>query len=55
MIWFASSRPSARDLKSGLDLALRTSIPLLREFIARRECQEDAGLAALAENPRPPG
>jgi putative membrane-bound dehydrogenase-like protein len=49
MIWYGIEPSVARDVKGGLDLALQTSIPLLREFIARRFCPEEAALGALAE------
>jgi putative membrane-bound dehydrogenase-like protein len=49
MIWFGIEPAVARDVPAGLDLALRTKIPLLREFIARRSSQEEASLGAVAE------
>jgi putative membrane-bound dehydrogenase-like protein len=48
LIWFGIEPVLAGDVGAALELALRTKIPLLREFIARRCAQEEASLDALA-------
>jgi len=48
MIWFGIEPAVGQDVRAGLDLALQTKIPLLREFIARRCSQEEASLGAVA-------
>jgi putative heme-binding domain-containing protein len=49
MIWFGIEPALPSDVAGGLDLALRSRIPLLREFVARRFSQEEASLGAVAE------
>ncbi len=49
MIWFGIEPAVPQDVRASLDLALRTKIPLLREFIARRCSQDEASLDAVAE------
>ncbi|HVE43014.1 MAG TPA: PVC-type heme-binding CxxCH protein [Planctomycetota bacterium] len=49
MIWFGIEPAVPQDVRAALDLALRTKIPLLREFLARRCSQDEASLGAVAE------